>query len=264
MLLELKDHAQSSFVTLTYDDDHNPEELRPDDLSQFIRSMRRSGHKFRYFAAGEYGSKTYRPHYHIFGFGLPSCRHGQTVFGKDGSPRCCPVCQNVYQHWGKGRIETALPRNHKQVAGYVASYVVKSVSDKKDENLEGMQPEFARMSLKPAIGLSFIDDLASQLMLSGYDEIDVPTHVVIDGKRQFLGRYLRRELRKRMGRPPETPKEVLDGLTEEMQPLWEAAEAHAAPNHKALYVQTRLYAEGVQKRRNQAARDRRNAKDPVL
>lgn len=63
-----------SFVTLTYSTNNltyvnNRVTLVRADLQQFFKRLRKSGNVFRYYAVGEYGSKTSRPHYHIILFG---------------------------------------------------------------------------------------------------------------------------------------------------------------------------------------------------
>ena len=108
---------------------------------------------------------------------------------------------------------------------YVAGYVTKKMTSIDDPRLEGRLPEFARMSLRPGIGLGMMDDLASVLMEHKLDErmIDVPTSLQHGNKKWPLGRYLRRKLRQRIGRDEKTPFEALQQYKEEMQPLREVA-----------------------------------------
>lgn len=67
---------REGFLTLTYDDDHLPDggRLVKRDLVKFFKRLRRliEPRKIRYFACGEYGSQTFRPHYHAIIFGLDS------------------------------------------------------------------------------------------------------------------------------------------------------------------------------------------------
>lgn len=85
MLLEQAAHSESSFITLTYDDEHLPLVYNPEDgewvptlekshLQNFMRYVRRdmskNGLTIRYFASGEYGEKCGRPHYHAIMFGI--------------------------------------------------------------------------------------------------------------------------------------------------------------------------------------------------
>ena len=73
---ELPYHQSSIFLTLTYDDDNLPPNasLSKSDLQKFFKRLRKDlsyvDRKIKYFAAGEYGPKTNRPHYHAIVFGL--------------------------------------------------------------------------------------------------------------------------------------------------------------------------------------------------
>lgn len=70
--LEALYHEDNYFLTITYDDDHFPENglLNRRDLTLFLKRLRARCGSFRYFGCGEYGSKTKRPHYHLLLFGL--------------------------------------------------------------------------------------------------------------------------------------------------------------------------------------------------
>ena len=83
-MLELKYHMQSCFLTLTYDDNHlkniNGDSLKEGehaslylrDFQLFMKRLRKEyeGTKVRYYMCGEYGSESFRPHYHIILFGI--------------------------------------------------------------------------------------------------------------------------------------------------------------------------------------------------
>ena len=80
-------------VTLTYRPEELPEHgsLVPGDFTRFVKRVRKAESKrFSYYAAGEYGEKTARPHYHAVFFGLDFLdrdriaeRHGAPVFRSD-------------------------------------------------------------------------------------------------------------------------------------------------------------------------------------
>ena len=56
------------FITLTYDDEKLPEDGRlcKEDLQKFFKRYRKNlKQEIKYFACGEYGETTHRPHYHI-------------------------------------------------------------------------------------------------------------------------------------------------------------------------------------------------------
>ena len=64
-----KPHA--SFITLTYSDENLPPDgsLLKSDLQKFFKRLRKVK-DIKYFACGEYGDHTFRPHYHAIVFGL--------------------------------------------------------------------------------------------------------------------------------------------------------------------------------------------------
>ena len=75
--IELEDATSAFFITLTYNEEHvtycNVASLVKSDLQKFIKRLRKSiePYKIRYYAVGEYGTITNRPHYHIILFNLP-------------------------------------------------------------------------------------------------------------------------------------------------------------------------------------------------
>ena len=225
IMLEAAQYSDNSFVTLTYDEEKLPSDLSvsPKILSAFVKRLRKAyPNRLCYFGVGEYGDQTMRPHYHLALFNFASCARGQTRFSRHGTP-CCDQCSMVAQAWGFGGVMlgTLEPKS----MAYVAGYVTKKMTSVEDERLEGRLPEFARMSLRPGIGLGMMDELASTLMEYKLDEkmIDVPTSLQHGSKQWPLGRYLRRKLRARIGRDERTPFEEIQKRKEEMQPLREIA-----------------------------------------
>lgn len=72
--MEGRKHIVKRFVTLTYANPHlvwnnGVSQLCKRHVQLWLKKVRRSGAKVRYFAVGEYGSKTFRPHYHVLLFG---------------------------------------------------------------------------------------------------------------------------------------------------------------------------------------------------
>lgn len=231
-MLEAAQYEQNAFLTVTYSDADVPEmgTLRPVDLQLFIKRLRKfkSPETFRYYAVGEYGDLSNRPHYHLAMFNFTSCLYGRTrdrtvMLGRS----CCRICDDLQNLWGKGHVFAGTLEADS--ASYIAGYVTKKLTDKNDPRLEGRYPEFARMSLKPGIGHSALHEVASQLMRYNLDEteIDVPM-ALRHGKRQLpLGNYLRRNLRKMVGKDEKAPQKVLDNLAAEMHPLRLAARQDA-------------------------------------
>ncbi|UDN67879.1 replication initiator protein [robinz microvirus RP_165] len=250
MMLEAAQYKDNTFCTLTYADEMLPEDMcvGPHIIQSFLKRLRKTSPKLRYFASGEYGDIAGRPHYHLALFGYPNCYNSRT---QQLFQTCCAPCQNVKKAWGKGAIELA-PLEPGSMA-YVAGYINKKMTKKDDPRLEGRLPEFARMSLRPGIGYGLMHDLASTLMEYELDVslVDVPI-VLQHGKLQYpLGRYLRRSLRKMLGRDPNTPKEALDAAREKLRPLREDAYNHSKPFKTAILENSlgrRIQIEARQKR----------------
>lgn len=202
--------------------------LEPKHLQEFLKKLRSAiaPKRLRYFAVGEYGEKTHRAHYHLILFGYPVCSRGRTYrrpgYSQPLWERCCPSCNLVGKTWGKGDIDQGIVEDAS--ARYVAGYVQKKMTHASDPRLmPGRHPEFARMSLKPGIGREFMHEVASTFLQYDADAIDVPSTLDHGGKSWPLGQYLRRELRKMVGRDVKTPPEALAIIDEEMRELRETA-----------------------------------------
>lgn len=173
-IMEQLYHDESWFLTLTYDDEHLPPAYPVDpatgeilsvhativkrDLQMFMKRLRfNSGQSFRYFAAGEYGSQTYRPHYHLLIFGLKLS--DLSVISKNFAGQPYFVSDLIAKCWPNG-IHILGPVTW-QSASYVARYTMKKAThgfDKRYYDVAGIQPEFQTMSLKPGIGYQYYVD----------------------------------------------------------------------------------------------------------
>lgn len=206
ILLEARYSAlQSTFLTLTYNEDHLPDRgsLEPRDLSGFLNRLRarkaiaaRNG--IRYFAVGEYGDSTWRPHYHLALFGIPNEYEREFVTAWESEA-------GAIGHVHTGEITP-------ESASYIAGYTTKKMTSKEDPRLTdmGMLPEFARMSRFPPLGARGMEviletlcrrDAAHYLAEQG----DVPATFKLYGKTWPLTKYWRDWLRKQLGitDPPE-------------------------------------------------------------
>lgn len=212
-------HAENSFVTLTYDDEHLPDKgvLVPRDLQLFLKSLRKciSPVRVRYFAVGEYGEDNKRPHYHLSLFGVcgdtfingkPVAEYGY-VRGK-----LCVVGGWIHECWSRGFVDVR-EFNH-LTAQYVAGYTVKKLTDWKNGQVFAV-PEFARMSNRPGIGADAVRTIGRALVdtAQGWESGDVPSQLRIGGKLVPLGRYLLDKLRSEVGFTEEYKKEVRDSKT---------------------------------------------------
>lgn len=255
IMLETLTHASSSFITLTYADTSLVKvqslkgwagaqsimraTLVPDHLQSWLKRYRWAmrNYKLRFFAVGEYGDETERPHYHVAMFGAPTCDYGRSRYSKVYS-RCCDTCELVKSTWGHGNVFVGTLEEG--AAGYIAGYCVKKMTAD-DSRLDGRAPEFARMSRMPGIGAWAMDEVAHSLMHYKLDEklIDVPDSLRHGAKLLPLGRYLKQQLRKRIGRDVAAPPEVLEKMAEELLPLHEIEERYSAV-FDTLYRWSRL------------------------
>lgn len=199
MLLESIAHRDVCFVTLTYRDEDLPTKpgldgapvatLLPGHLERWVRKLRRRGHAFRYFAVGEYGDQSWRPHYHAIMFGLDAAKF-------------LPVFERT---WERGFV-SASHANGMRMA-YTAGYAVKKMTAEDDDRLNGRHPEFRRMSLKPTIGypgLDFLEEVYRNnpgMMMALRARGDIFATVRFQGKRYPLDAYITRKLRERLGVP---------------------------------------------------------------
>lgn len=255
IILEASLRADNAFVTLTYDDEHLPpsQDVEPEILQGFLKRLRKNtGLKLRFYGVGEYGDETGRPHYHLALFGYPSCLYGTT---RHRMSRCCPSCDGISNAWKFGRIEVG--QLETASATYIAGYVTKKLTNRNDPWLEGREPEFSRMSLRPGIGADFCDEIASTLLEHGLDETleDVPTSLQHGRKKWPLGRYLRQRIRERIGRDKKAPLSTIQKMEEELRPVREIAYASAPSGFKNFAFKSALIDLGEQKRRNITARD---------
>ena len=75
--------SEPLFVTLTYNEKHKPKcGVEKKAVQAFIKRLRRNldklkiVHEIRYFACGEYGTKSKRPHYHLILWNFPRASFG--------------------------------------------------------------------------------------------------------------------------------------------------------------------------------------------
>lgn len=188
IVMEMLYYKDSSyFVTLTYDSDpsfwpenfrnHNgtliypdaepllndavpgsPMVLRKSHLQDFYKRFRKRflGDELRYYSCGEYGSKNFRPHFHICMMGVPLL--DLYAFGKSKTGAVLYRSPTLEKVWPFGYVALA-PLNY-STAAYTARYCQKKAHgfDKDYFSSLGLTPEFTNMSTKPGLGTRYYED----------------------------------------------------------------------------------------------------------
>jgi len=184
MMHEARMHESSVFVTLTLDNEHLNEnsELCPKDFSGFVKNLRKTQQRrISFFGCGEYGETTQRPHYHALLFGVEFLDRD---VGFDCNRPNVWRSQTLEDTWRRGICEGG--NVTMASASYVAGYIRKKVKIKdyaRANPLTGelKAKEFARMSLRPAIGLRWIE--------RHWRDVYPRDFVVIDGHEAKPPRY---------------------------------------------------------------------------
>jgi len=162
---EAKKHLHQYFITLTYADHaltfkNGKSQLVKSDLQKYLKKIRKAGYKIRYYAVGEYGSQTYRPHYHLIIFGhVPE--------------------KVLREKWEHGLVHMG------NVTQASISYALKYMVNGKSAALRnGRQIPFVTMSRRPGIGSNYL----TQAMIE-WHKSDRKNYVMLEGQKLHLPRY---------------------------------------------------------------------------
>ena len=173
---ELKIAKTSQFVTLTYTDETVPyadtrQVILKSDLQAFMKRLRsndryawkKSGKllknkpRIRYYACGEYGDKTLRPHYHILLFNLWDTNQ-------------------ILKSWQNGNVH--IGTNNVKTIAYTTKYIMKQYS----ANSKDTFAPFSLMS--KGIGKNYLNNNSKYHYKNEQTTVRNP-----DGTRQNLPRY---------------------------------------------------------------------------
>lgn len=184
LMLELQDHDIKNcyFVTLTYDDKHLCEldhlktvvdpntgelvdgpyySLRKKDLQDFMKRLRDAlgyddDHRIRFFACGEYGGKTFRPHFHLILFNLRLPENDLIFYKKSKLGYDYHNSKLIAEKWPNG-YNVVAPVTWESCC-YVARYMLKK--QKGDDKIvyyaSGAESPFTLCSRKPGIAANYL------------------------------------------------------------------------------------------------------------
>lgn len=173
LMLESYAWADTSFLTLTYDEENTPTHLKKTHLQGFFKRLRKQT-RIKYYACGEYGPLTKRPHYHAVVFGISPLQE-----------------QFVHDSWQKGFVQVG--EFNRTTANYVTGYVIKAWRSKFEKRPDGLTKEFALMS--QGLGRSALDTEQLCKTLSAIGKSESSYHRIrVDGKPRPIGRYLTTKL----------------------------------------------------------------------
>lgn len=149
---ELKNSISNYFVTLTFNEE-NLKDIEKRELQLFFKTLRNYGATFKYFAVGEYGTESERPHYHIAFFGMNDI----TL---------------VEKYWTKGFVH--IKPVYEESLPYLTSYLVTSHDE--------LHKPFRLMS--KGLGISYVDKYKkfhkttanSITRLKGGHQINIPRY----------------------------------------------------------------------------------------
>jgi len=166
-------HEKNSFLTLTYDDEHLPEDrgLDVSHWQNFAKKLRRQMGPFRFMHCGEYGEKGLRPHYHALIFGLDFAEDSAPI-RRGNDKHALRVSADLLDIWDKGFHTVG--KVSFDSAAYVASYTMKKVTGKAQETAYervdpetgecwSVRPEYATMSRNPGLGATWFDEFAGDV-----------------------------------------------------------------------------------------------------
>lgn len=173
-------YTDSAFVTLTYDDANLPpgNTLNKTHLQLFMKRLRKIYPPgLRFFACGEYGEKTLRPHYHLL------------MLNQDFTDKRLIKTGSEYNLYASATLSKLWPMGHHAIgdvnfnsAAYVARYCMKKITGKNaDSHYNGRQPEFIVMSRNPGIGSYYLQKYAT--------EIYTHDNVIVNGVPSSLPRF---------------------------------------------------------------------------
>lgn len=174
IMLECQNSPGKNYmITLTYNEENLPLKkginlktgevittptLRKEDLQLFNKKLKRhweyhygAGKNIRFFAAGEYGDKYERPHYHVIYFNIDIKDLKPHHYNKKGYIQY--KSEEIEKIWGNGL--TTIEAVNYEVAEYVARYLLKKQKGEKTYEEQGKQEEFNMMSTRPGIGYNY-------------------------------------------------------------------------------------------------------------
>jgi len=178
LMQQLRVAETAHFITLTYDTAYIPItasgklSLAPRDLQLFFKRLRKShnGLPIKYFAVGEYGGRTRRPHYHVILFNAR--------------------IELIQDAWGMGQVNYGDERGVTEASvGYCLKYIHKICKIGKSKT-DDRVPSFPRMS--KGLGLNYLTPAIFKWHHG--DKYNRMYCTLLDGRKISMPRYYKLKL----------------------------------------------------------------------
>ena len=169
---EMRYFKGSVFATLTYNDENLPinQSLEKTEFQKFMKRLRKElgDHKIKYFACGEYGEDSERPHYHAIILGLAYNENTQKL---------------IESIWKKGFIKVGTVT--KDSIRYTLDYMHKKYNGELGKELyekTGREPPFQLVS----------QGMGKRHALESANQYAENLYMTFNGKKMSLPRYYKR------------------------------------------------------------------------
>lgn len=154
-------HDEACFITLTYDNQHLPENgsLNHRDFQLFMKELRnhvsgrqKGGKALRYYMCGEYGEKRGRPHYHLILFGWAPKDLVEREKRRGVQYYESPTITKLWRRGG-----TRVGEANFQTAAYCARYITKKLNGKRAHEYGNKKPEYNQPSRRGGLGKGWME-----------------------------------------------------------------------------------------------------------
>lgn len=211
--------GQGAFITLTYNEENNPVTLVKEDFQKFIKRLRKDiDYKIKYFACGEYGENTNRPHYHAIILGLLS-----------------EDFKLIEQNWPYGFVQVGTVTY--ESCKYVTGYIDKKYGVKKNQEVyldNGLLPPFQLVS--QGLGLDFFKQLDPNTLTLHGNKISVPRYFIDKLQLQKVGTNSFRKFLKKIELFQEETNQTASELVKAFQEVNERRERDIMQYKKNRYT----------------------------
>jgi len=225
---ELKYSKEAYFVTLTYHEDFIPlgnkdiPSLSKLDAQKMIKSLRKRTKKkgIKYFLVGEYGEKSFRPHYHVLLFNTGMNRLETQKY--------------LLESWQKGTIDIGTVTEAS--IRYCTKYIIQTY-----EVSDWVEPPFRLMS--NGIGRGYLDSL----QLKKYHKRDLSRDFITkqNGTKHALPRYYKEKLYTKRERELQNIKRNTERLDKEKEHELKANSQHFRNKLDQLEAEKRVIKKGL-------------------